>query len=130
MDQGPLVTEQLDAGAKLAQEFGAFMPLQATFWLKERDDGQWYLYLVSDQIDTNLKGAYGEVLRLLGKGSHFWLDPMQVKAVGSDNSLAKAVIAHQQQYPSPYPMRLRTLMLGGVFVDEAVLYPIPLPALS
>jgi len=131
MDQGPLVTEQIDAGAKLAAEFDKRTPLQAAFWLKESEDGQWYLYLVSDQInDTNFDLAYGEVHRLLGRGSHLWLDPFQVKVAGVENPLAKAVIAIQQRYPSPFATRLRNRMLGGVSVDEVYVYPIPVPAPS
>jgi hypothetical protein len=66
MDQGPLVTERIDAGAKLASEFQAYKPLDAAFWLKESDVGQWYLHLASHEIDdSNFHLAYGEVVRLL-----------------------------------------------------------------
>ena len=43
MDQGPLVTEQIDAGAKLVNDFDRRTPLQAAFWLKESEVGEWYL---------------------------------------------------------------------------------------
>lgn len=131
MDQGPLVTEQIDAGAELAREFDKRIPLQAAFWLKEAEDGQWYLYLASDQInDSNFHAAYGEVHRLLGPGPHLWLDPFQVKVAGTDHRIVKDVIALQQKYPAPLVRRLRTQLLGGVYVDEAYLYPIPVPAMS
>ena len=53
------------AARKLAA--AKYKPLQAAFWLKESEEGQWFLYLVSDQIDdTNFDQAYGEVHRLLG----------------------------------------------------------------
>jgi hypothetical protein len=128
MDQGPLVTEQIDAGAKLANGFDGYKPLQAAFWLKESEDGQWYLYLISDQInDSNFDLAYGEVHRLLGPGPHVWLDPFQVKVAGVDHPVAKAVITTQQTYPGRLPTRLRNRMLGGVSVDEVYIYPIPVP---
>src|SRR5262245_39346710 len=131
MDQGPLVTEQIDAGARLANEFDRQTPLQAAFWLKESEDRQWYLYLISDQInDTNFDRAYAEVLRLLGRGPHLWLDPLQVKVAGVENPVAKAVIATQQQYPGSFATRLRNRMLGGVSVDEVYIYPIPIPTSS
>ncbi len=131
MDQGPLVMEQIDAGAKLANEFDRRTPLQAAFWLKESEDGQWYLYLVSDQInDTNFDVAYREVLRLLGRGPHMWLDPFQVKVAGVDDPVAKAVIGIQQKYPGSLAARLRNRMLGDVSVDEVYIYPIPVPAPS
>jgi hypothetical protein len=131
MDQGSLVTEQIDAGAKLASEFGKRTPLQAAFWLKESEDREWYLYLVSDRIDdTNFDVAYAEVIRLLGRGPHIWLDPFQVKVAGADDPVAKAVIDIQRMYPSPLATRLRNRLLGGVSVDEVYLYPIPVPAPS
>jgi hypothetical protein len=129
MDQGPLVTEQIDAGAKLASEFDKRTPLQVVFWLKAREDGQWLLYLASDQInDSNFDLAYGEVLRLLSPGSNMWLDPFQVKVSGTDNPLAKEVLAIEQKYGGKLAMRLRSLMLGGIYVDEVYIYPIPVPA--
>lgn len=127
MDQGPLVTEQIDAGAKLAGEFQKQTPLQAAFWLKESGDGQWFFYLSSDRIDdSNFDVAYGEVLRLLGPGPHTWLDPFQVKVTGSNDAVAKSVLAVHQKYPS-VPVHLRNCMVGGVGADEVYIYPTPLP---
>lgn len=128
MDQGPLVIEQIDAGARLATRFGDYATLCAAFWLKESEDGQWYLYLASDQInDGNFDLAYGEVLRLLGRGPHLWLDPFQIKVAGADDPIVKEVVGIQQRYPRNLPTRLRNRMLGGFSVDEVYLYPIPVP---
>jgi hypothetical protein len=128
MDQGPLVSERIDAGAKLAREFDKRTPLKAAFWLKESEDGQWVLYLASDQInDSNFDVAYGEVLRLLGPGPHLWLDPFQVKVTGADDPVTKAVLAIQEKFAGKLATRLRNRMLGGVSVDEVYIYPIPVP---
>jgi hypothetical protein len=128
MDQGPLVTEQIDAGAKLAGKFDAnYKPLKAAFWFKESDDGQWFLYLVSDQIDdTNFDLAYGEIDRLLGRGPHLWLDPFQIKVTGVDDPVAKAVLLVQQEYPGKLATRLRNRMIGGVYIEEAYVYSMPI----
>jgi hypothetical protein len=129
MGQGPLVTEQIDAGAKLASEFDMVKPLEAAFWLKESEGGQWFLYLASQKIDdTNFDVAYGEVVRLLGRGPHIWLDPFQVKVAGTEDPVVKAVLDVQKRYPGRLAMRLRDRMLGGVSVDEVYIYPIPVPA--
>jgi hypothetical protein len=128
MDQGPLVTEQIEAGAKLARAFDQRTPLKAAFWLKESEDRQWFLYLASDRInDSNFDVAYGEVLRILGPGPNLWLDPFQVKVTGTDDPVTRAVLAIQQQYPGKPATRLRNCMLGGLGVDEVYLYPIPVP---
>ncbi len=121
------MTEQIDAGARLANSFGKKIPLQAAFWLKASDDGQWFLYLASDQIsDSNFDVAYGEVLRLLGRGPHMWLDPFQVKVTPIDHPVAKSVLEIQQKYPGNLSTRLRNSMLGGQTVDEAHIYALPI----
>ena len=126
MDQGPLVSEQIEAGAKLASEFDKRTPLHGAFWLKESEDGQWFLYLASDQInDSNFDLAYGEVVRIKGRGPHLWLDPFQVKVIGAENPVARAVLAIQQQFQSGAAMRLRNRMIGGINVEEVYIYAIP-----
>jgi hypothetical protein len=126
MDQGPLVTEQMDAGAKLVSEFDNYAPVRAAFWVKESDDDQWFLYLASDRIDdSNFDLAYSEVIRLLGNGPRLWLDPFQVKVIGADDPIAKAVLGHMQKYPGRMPTRYHGRHLGGLSVEEAYIYPIP-----
>jgi hypothetical protein len=124
MDQGPLVSEQIKAGEELAREFHKWTPLDAAFWLKESEEGQWFLYLASDQInDSNFDLAYGEVLRVLGPGPHPWLDPFQVKVRGSDAPVVKAVLMIQHELSTRFATRLRNRMLGGVSVEEIYIYP-------
>jgi len=77
--------------------------------------------------DSNFDLAYGEVIRLFGAGPHLWLDLFQVKVAGIDNLIVKEVLAIQRKYPSKIVTRLRNFMLGGVFVDEICIYPLPVP---
>jgi len=127
MDQGPLVSEQIDAGARLIDAFGQYAPVQAAFWVRERGNDQWYLYLTSDQIDdTNFDLAYGEILRILGKGPHLWLDPFQVKVTSLDEPVTKDVIALMNKYPGRLPMWYHGRLLGGLSIEEAYIYPIPI----
>ena len=59
MDQGQLVSEEIDAGAELVRRLDQYVPVKAAFWVKDSEEGQWYLYIASDQItDTNLGAAY------------------------------------------------------------------------
>lgn len=126
MDQGTLVSEQIDAGAKLVADFGHYKPLRAAFWIKDPDDREWYLCLASDQInDTNFDLAYGEVNRLVRPMSNLWLDPFQVKVMGADHPMAKAVIELTEKYPGICPIRLRSRRLGNITVDDAFVYPVP-----
>ena len=129
MDKSPLVNEQIAAGGQLIQEVsnsGVF-PVQAAFWLTERDSQEWYLYLASDHInDSNFDLAYGEVWRVFPREQAIWLDPFQVKVLGTDAPVAKAVLELMKKYPGEIPMRYHGRLLGNLSVDEACIYPISL----
>lgn len=119
---------QIDAGARLVNEFDAYAPLRAAFWLKSKDEGEWFLYLASDRIDdTNFDRAYGEVLRLTSKSPSPWLDPFQVKVVAADDPLAKDVIALLAKYPGRGALRYHGRELGGLPVEDVYIYPTPAP---
>jgi hypothetical protein len=124
MDQGPLVTEEIDAGAKLAREFGRYKPVKAAFWLKASDEEQRYLYLASDEIDdTNFDLAYGEILRLANQSQSPYLDPFRVMVIGGGDPLARAAAEIIERFPAQIPTRLRGQMFGGIFVDDVYIYP-------
>lgn len=127
MDPGPLVTQQIDAAARFVHEFAKYTPVQAAFWLKATEDNQWFLYVAGDQInDANFDAAYGEVLRITSKTPDPWLDPFQIKVIGTDDPLAKDVIEMQKKYPGPLPTRYHGRQLGGLSIDEAYVYPLPI----
>lgn len=129
MVEGPLVTEQIAAGAELARLFDAYAPVRSAFWVQPQSTGEWLLYLVSDQIDdTNFDLGYDEVIRLLDAKPRGWLDLHQVRVAGVDDRVAKAVLALRAKYPGPGPLRLRDRSLGGEFADEVYVYDLPQPA--
>jgi hypothetical protein len=104
MDKSPLVSEQIDAGEWLIREFSKSIPVQAAFWLRERDSDQWYFYLASNQInDSNFDHAYGEVLRIVRPQQSLWIDPFQVKVVGMDAPVAKAALDVMKNIPAQFP---------------------------
>ncbi len=128
MDQGPLVSEQIDAGARFLGEFQKYVPVQAAFWLKDGEEGKWSLYVVSDQItDDNFDVAYGEVVRIDGIIQDPWFDSFQVKFLGADDRLAKAVRDLPQRCRGRIPPRFLGT-LGGMSVAELYIYPSPIPA--
>src|ERR1700730_7634524 len=127
MDPGPLVAEQIEAGAKFLAEFAKSYPLQEAFWLKDSEEGGWFLYVASDQItDENFDVAYGEVVRIAGTQQDPWFDPFQLKVIGADDPLAKATVEVRSRYPAPKPIRLQSRTFGGVAVEAVYLYPSPL----
>jgi hypothetical protein len=127
MDQGPLVISQIDAGARFLDAFQKYMPVQAAFWLKESDDGEWSLYVASDQItDDNFDVAYGEVLRIGGATRDPLFDPFHVKLIGMDDPLAKAALDIRRRYPGSVVNHLHGNAFGGVPVEEVYLYSSPI----
>ncbi len=124
MDQGILVIEETDAGADLVRRLNSSVPVRAAFWVKESDEGQWYLYIASDRIDdTNLRRAYGEVLRLAGQMATPYLDPFRVKLVPASDPLAQAAIDIHRQFPGKIATRFGGKNFGGMGVDGAYIYP-------
>ena len=124
MDQGPLVTEQIDAGARFVREFAKYKPVHAAFWLLGTDENPWFLYVVSDQInDSNFRLAYGEVIRIARTTPDPWLDPFQVKVMGTHKPLAKAVLQLQVKYAGNLPTRYHGPPLGNLSIDEVYIYP-------
>ena len=129
MDQGPLVTGEIDAGAELVRQFDNYKPVKAAFWLKESDDEHRFLYLASERIDANnIDVAYGEVLRLTALIKSSFLDPFRVKLINAGDPLAMAAVEINRRFPSRLATRLRVKTFGGVSVDDVYVYPAPLPA--
>lgn len=129
MDPGPLVTEQIEAGAKLAAEFDRAVPLRAAFWLKQGDGGEWYFYLVTDDLDeATADDAYTVIHGLLGRGPYLWLEPLQIKIVAADSPVARGVIELQNRPGTMLPLRLRTRMVGNVYAEDGYVYPLAVPA--
>jgi hypothetical protein len=129
MDPGPLVREEIEAGAELVREFDKYAPVQAAFWLKASDDPYRYLTLASEQFDdASLAMAYGEVSRLTEQMASPYLDPFRVKLIGKESPLAGAAMAIHQRFPGRMATRLAGQSFGGLSVDDVYLYPALVPA--
>ena len=128
MDNGPLVKEEIEAGAALAREFDRYAPLKAAFWLRASDEEQRYLYLTSDRLDdTNRYDAYDEVIRLMRELRLPDLDLFRVKIVAGNNPLALAAADLARQYPDATGRRFGSRSFGDLHVDDGYVYPQPLP---
>jgi hypothetical protein len=129
MDQGPLVTEEIDAGAELVREFDKYAPVKVAFWLKASDEEQRYLYIASEQMNnTNLDVAYGEVLRLANQMKSPYLDPFRVKLISAENPLANAAAEINRRFPGRLATRVGGKSFGGITVEDVYIYPSPLSA--
>ena len=126
MDQGSLVTEQIEAGARFVNEFAKYTPVQTAFWLKATADNQWFLYVAGDRIgDSGIRTAYDEVIRIAATTPDPWLDPFQIKVMDTNKPVAKAVMRIQEEYPGSLPTRYHGPPLGGLSIEEVYIYPLP-----
>lgn len=129
MDQGPLVNDEIDTGRAFVNRFADYAPVKIAFWLKDSEYGQWYLYVASDEVNgTNIGVAYGEVLRVAAAMPVPKIDPFQVKLVGGDEPITRAVLELQRRHPGRTSMRHHGSRLGDVNVDELYLYAPPVTA--
>ena len=144
MDQDSVVSEQTESGKRLIEALAENgFDVRLAFWAKPTEDEKWYLYLASPIVDE--KGpavAYRLVHRVLREMPDLWIDPLEIKVVGLDDSLAEAFLAVMRpRVPDspfaawnsrPYPgmTRLGGSTLGGVSFDGAYIYPLPQPGAS
>jgi hypothetical protein len=123
VDTKPLVIEETEAGAELIRRFQKSMPVDAAFWLNPSEEGGWALYIASPRMDVaNFDLGFAEILRLVHEMRTPYIDPFQVRLIGSDDSLAKAAVDIKRKFPGPTSTRFRGKNFGGVPVDEVYIY--------
>ena len=126
MDQGPLVVEQIDAGARFLSEFEKHAPVRAAFWGKDSDEGRWNLYMASDQIDdTNFDIAYGEVIRISGKMKDPNFDPFRVKIIWVSDPMVQAVLDFHRRFPGRSVAHFNDQAFARAGVEDVYIYPSP-----
>src|SRR6266699_5844092 len=122
MVQGSLLMEQIEAAARFLREFEKSTPIVVAFWLKEAEDGQWYLYVASDRFNKGkLGGAYGDVLRIAQEMKEPYFEPFQVKLVGLSEATVQAALEFYLTHPPKIPFRVRERHFGGIDVEEVYL---------
>jgi hypothetical protein len=131
MDQVPLVIEETDAGADLVRALDKNVPVRAAFWVKDSEEGPWYLYIAFDRInDQNLGTAYGEVLRLADQMASPYLDPFRVKLIPTSDPFAQAALDVHRRYPGRMATRFGGKYFGGTGVGGVYIYPASVTALA
>ena len=129
MDQGPLVTSDLDDGAELAQKMANHWPVKAVFWLRRPDDDRPHLYLGIEGIDgTSKRPVYHDVNQVAREMSNVYFDRYKVSVIDANDPMARAAIDLNEQYPDPIGHRGGPQMFGGVFAEDLFVYPTIQPA--
>ena len=124
MDQATLVERQIDDVPRLIDQLRRDnFDVKAAFWLYTSEADQWFLYLVSDVVDQmGITEAYKAVCRAMRQLPDLWINPFEVKLVGPDDPVAKAVIDFLAKRPTRRPERIRGTRLGNVYIEDAYLY--------
>jgi hypothetical protein len=125
MDPSPLVTEQIDAGARFLAELEKTVPVAAAFWLKLPDQDSFNFYVASDRFEPGDRDvARGEALRIAGALRDPDLNSLHMRLIKPTDPLARAALDYQRLYPGK-AVRLRDRVFGNMGIDEVYIYPSP-----
>jgi hypothetical protein len=128
MDQGTLVEMQIEHGQRLIDRLTKEgVDVKAAAWVKESDTGDWYLYLATPLVseDGATRSAYRRVNTIISQLQEdgFWIDPLEIKAIGPTDPVAKAVLAARDRYAGRVGTHIPGERLGPLATEEAYLYP-------
>jgi hypothetical protein len=131
MDQEAVVSDRLiDDGKRFIERLVAEgVPVTAAFWVKESENGRWYLYiatpLVTEDGDTlEAYGRIGEVFRQMPES--FSIGRFQTRAVSPSSPVGEAAVYWQKRYPGKGPFYYPDYRLGDVSIEGGYIYrPIP-----
>ncbi len=129
MDTTTLVSDMTEDGRRIVEHLTQDgFEVTAAFWLKKAEDSQWYFYIASPVAESeHLNEAYSRLFLLIRRMSPpLWIDPLEVRLIGSSNPLARDVLAihHGAHGPKERPIRWGGTQLGNVRVEEAFLHPL------
>jgi hypothetical protein len=130
MDTTTLVREQIDDGQATIQELlRRGIDVSSAFWLQTTDDDQWRYYIVTPRVDEQGSlQTYREVQTAIrGMTASLWINPLEVRILGTQAPLAKAVFTFQQRHPNTVRRGTHCPgdLLGMELVKNAYLYPLP-----
>jgi hypothetical protein len=120
-----MVTHQFDDAPKLIAELkNDHFDVKAAFWLFRNESDEWYLQIVSDDVDTKgLREAYLELSKARRKLVDLSIGPLDVKLMSPSEPLARAVLDFLAKTSARIPTRVRGANLEGVYIEDAYIYP-------
>jgi hypothetical protein len=126
MDQTTLVDEQIADGKRLLDRLGeAGFPVTAAGWVRETENGRWYLYVVSPVVkDQGIGTAYRRIQPVIRQMPQpFSIGPFQVRAFEPHGRVAEAMLELRHRNAGRSPLRYGGTQLGGIEIEAAYLYP-------
>jgi hypothetical protein len=128
MDQATLLDSQIHDGQHLIDRpIKEGIALNAAFWAKESESGQWFLYLATPLVgeDGAKKPAYrrvNSVIREMQKDG-FNFDPFEIKVIEPRSSISRDVEAFRDARFSKAAAWFPGSRLGNLPVEGAPVYP-------
>ena len=126
MDTDTLVEEFIDDGQKLIEVLTENeIDVTAACWVKTSEEGAWFLYIATEEVDKNgLAAAYREVYQLLRTIASSQISASDIKLIGKSNPITENLLEIHDRYPNRIPTRSRSLRLASLGTEE--IYPYPL----
>jgi hypothetical protein len=97
------------------------------FWMKKAENGEWYFYIVSPNVDSERHlrdyGRLHTIIRAMPEP--FSINPFEVKLIEPADPIAQDVLRIQQRSPRArvLPGSLGVKRLGNASIEGAYLYP-------
>ena len=144
MDQNSLLNEQTLSGMRLIEALASDgFEVRIAFWAKLADESR-FLFIASPFVDEKgARAAYQRVFNVMRNTPEIWIEPLEIKVLGLNDSLTLGAMAvtkpresnrpFADRNPRPYPgmTRFGGATLGGVSIDgEAYIYPPSIPSVS
>ena len=125
MGQVALVDEQIADGRRFVERFAADgNTVQAAFWVKTAEEGDWFLYVVTDIYDRDgPAAAYRSVHRSLGSLQNSLISSSEIKVIGPKNPIAKDAVAIMARFTGRMATWFGGKSLGSMLVEQIYLYP-------
>ena len=120
-----LVEDQIEEGRRLlASLFLDAFDVVAAFWLKTSEEGEWSFCIATPMHDpAGRKNAYENLNKVLRATPDLAISPLAIRIVAADDPIAIDAVKRLQESGGNRPVRCRGAQLGGVFIEEAYIYP-------
>jgi hypothetical protein len=128
MDQITLVDRRIDDGQKFVLQLAHDgFDFTAVFWLRPVDDNWWHLYVASKLVDDQGPAvAYRKLQTSLRQLPGTTISLSDIKLIGATDPLTHDILKIRKRYSGAAPIRFGGAQLGGMLVEEALIYP-PIP---